>query len=429
MLNRDPWHEKFDALTPEQLRAAGSLKWSEPQEPAGAIGMWLAEMDYGLAPAVADVLHAAALSSGIGYACGRLCEDASAAAFEWYCENAASSGCLGGRAGDGGLGAGAGLSDAPGAGTAAVTPAIYTVPNVLGVLELMLKKLIPAGAPVIVPTPAYMPMLTIPPRFGHPVIEVPSPVGADGRYELDLEAIERALREQHAKLLILVNPWNPVGRVLSRAELEALDAVMAQAPDARVFVDEIHCPLVLEGEFVPYATVSRNAARQAVTAFAPTKGWNIPGLKVAYALLSQPSDAQTLEPEWSSFSELVPTVGLQAAVAACRDSRDWLASVKEYLRGNCEYFAQRVAKLPGVKAAPIEGTYIEWLDFSGAVGAGMIPAGVAPANWVLEHAGVALTDGAACGAGYENYARIILACPRPVLAQALDRIEQALRGE
>lgn len=307
---------QFDSLSIAGLHAGGSLKWSEPANHPDAIGMFVAEMDFGLAPAVADVLRTAAASSGVGYPTSALSDTAISSAREWY---------------------------ASVTGTRPRREQLHITPNVLSVMELALRKLLPAGAPVIVPTPAYMPMLTIPPKYGHPVIEVPAIMTMrDGlaHYELDLAAIDRALATAQAQaapehadkapaLLALVNPWNPVGRVFSRAELSALDAVLARYPQARVFVDEIHASLVLDGEFTSYASISENSARQAITAFSPTKGWNFPGLRVANALLTRADDAQNLAPELESLSGMTPTIGVRAQIAAYRDAAPWLAAVRE----------------------------------------------------------------------------------------------------
>src|SRR5699024_5443626 len=120
---------------------------------------------------------------------------------------------------------------------------VYLLPDVLSVLRVTIQRFTAPGSPVIVPTPAYMPFLTVVPAQDREVIEVPSILGQDGRYRLDLEAIDAAFAEG-AGLLVLCNPWNPVGRALSRAELEAVAAVVDRH-DGRVFSDEIHAPLML----------------------------------------------------------------------------------------------------------------------------------------------------------------------------------------
>ncbi|MDY5589159.1 MAG: aminotransferase class I/II-fold pyridoxal phosphate-dependent enzyme [Arcanobacterium sp.] len=393
------WAEKFDHTTLEELRSSGGLKWSTFPD---AIGMFVAEMDFGLAPAVADVLRAAAQSPvGVGYPTTEMCELASGEAVRWYSSATGEN-----------------LEQLVADGAARV----HNMPSVLSALGLVLRHLIPAGAPVVVPTPAYMPMLTIPPKLQHPVIQVPSIVTEDGRYHFDYEAIERAVQEQGAKLFILVNPWNPTGRVLSRAELERLDSILSRHPDVRVFSDEIHTPFVFSGKHVPYWAISHSAACQTVTAFAPNKGWNIPGLHASTMVLTRPSDERIMEPELASISAFTAPIGMRAAAAAYRDSRAWSGAVVDYLRTNRDLLQQRIDAIPGLEMAAMDGTYIAWIDCRPAREHGVIPAGVMPADWILERAGVALTAGAGCGKGYEDFVRLIFATPRSVLSQALDQI-------
>ena len=94
---------------------------------------------------------------------------------------------------------------------------------------------------MILPTPAYMPFLTVPPRLGRQIIQVPMVTG-NGRFVLDLEGIDAAF-EQGGRLLILCNPCNPVGRVYERDELAAV-AEVVDRNGGRVFTDEIHAPLI-----------------------------------------------------------------------------------------------------------------------------------------------------------------------------------------
>src|SRR4051812_37413182 len=91
--------------------------------------------------------------------------------------------------------------------------------DVMAGLQAALDFFSTPGAPVILPTPAYMPFLTVPPALGRQVIEVPMAL-QDGRYAYDLNALDAAYRAG-GNLLVLCNPHNPIGRVLSRNEMEA----------------------------------------------------------------------------------------------------------------------------------------------------------------------------------------------------------------
>lgn len=386
----------FDALGFEQLRNRRSLKWGLHDD---CIGMFVAEMDFGVSPQIREVVMEYLDGTGIGYMpdCDK-CEIREATA-EWVKTTA---------------------------GWNVESAQVKIVPDVITAARITVGQLTPDGSPVVVPTPAYMAFFHLFPAMGREIIEVPSPV-VDGRYELDLDGIRSAL-ESGARTLVLVNPWNPTGRVFSRTELEAIDALMADFPDARVFSDDIHAPLALDAEWIPYASISENAALQTITAIAASKGWNIPGLKSAQIIVSNPDDEALLEQSILAYENSTGSIGCAASVAAYRDSADWLGEVREYLAGNLDAVVEWAERTPGVTVLRPEGTYIAWLDFSAARASGVIPEGAAIDEWLRENAKVALTPGVASGSGYEDYARMVTATPRPVLMQALESISNALQA-
>ena len=109
--------------------------------------------------------------------------------------------------------------------------------------------------------------------------------------------------------------------------------------------------------------------------------------------------------------------GVAANTAAYREGGDWLDAVLEYLDESRQRFGALLAeRLPQIGYRPPEGTYIGWLDLR-ALGLGDRQADV-----IRERAGVALTDGTACGEAGRGYARIILGTPQPVLEEIVDRL-------
>jgi len=251
----------FDSITIDDLRRRGGVKWSAVP---GAIGAFVAEMDFGVAPNISRALHAAIDDGVLGYLPSALGQQMSAATARWTADRYGWT----------------------------VDPAdVHPLPDVLAGLRLAIDRFSRAGAPVIVPTPAYMPFLTVPPSLGREVIEVPMLIDAEGRYTLDLDGIDAAFRAG-ANLLVLCNPYNPVGRVFTRDELVAVGEVV-QRHDGRVFSDEIHAPLVYApGIHVPYASISPEAAAHTVTTTSASKAWNLPGLKAAQLILSSDADRE-----------------------------------------------------------------------------------------------------------------------------------------
>ena len=383
----------FDTRTIEQLTAEGSHKWSRFP---GTLGMWVAEMDFGISDELRDYLIAEAKRGTFGYLPQRDTKQILEATSEWFTR-------FGWRP----------------------DPArMLLIPEVLEGMRQTIKHFTSPGSPVVVPTPAYMPFLTIPAEFDREVIQVPSHRDEAGVWHMDLEGIDAAF-SAGAELIILCNPWNPTGRCLTREELEALDAVV-EAHGARVFEDAIHAPLILdENTYVPYATLSEAAASRTITAVAASKGWNIPGLKCAQLIFNNAADWRAFQPFAYPVSEPTSTTGARAAGVAFSQSQDWNDSLREYLAENRDVLVDRIAGWNGVSIAPVEGTYIAFIDFSELAANGAFGE-LSPAQFIREKAGVSFTEGSLCGTGYETFARIIFATPKAILIEAPDRIEKAV---
>lgn len=382
----------FDFPTVETLSKSGSVKWSRFPD---TLAMWVAEMDFGISPELRDFIIDQAELGNFGY----LPQEDSVRTLE------ATSTWL----------ATFGLKPDP--------ARMVIIPEVLQGLRETIKHFTPAGSAVVVPTPAYMPFLSIPGEFDREVIQVPSHLDAAGTWRLDFPAIEAAF-ENGAGLFILCNPWNPTGRCLDRSELEEIERIV-QAHSGRVFEDAIHAPLALEAPYIPYASIGPAAAAHTITAVAASKGWNIPGLKCAQLIFNNEADWKTFEPFAHAVSAPTSTIGVRATEVAYVQSQKWNHELVQYLAANRSVLEERVAGWNGVELAHIEGTYIGFLDFSG-LGATGVFGERSPAQFIREEAGVAFTDGASCGAGFETYARIIFATSRAILTEALDRIESAL---
>lgn len=380
----------FDLITQDDLRSAGSLKWTTFPD---TIGAFVAEMDFGVAPAVNTAVKDALDLGVTGYLPEHLAKSLSEETARWYRNSY-------------------GWEISP--------QQVHHVPDVIAAFELAIEHFTSPGSAIIVPTPAYMPFLLVPPRQGRRVIEVPS-IEVDGRWIMDLDAVAQAFRDG-GEMLVLCNPHNPLGTVATRDELLAIASVVTEA-GGRVFSDEIHAPIVYApARHIPYASVSDAAAAHTLTATSASKAWNLAGLKCAQVILSNDADAEL----WASLGfwpgHGTSTIGVVANIAAYAAGGEWLDQVVDYLDGNRRMLAQLVEeKLSGVRMIVPEGSYIALLDFRTTGLTGDL------GEWFREHAGVAMTDGAACGAAAIGYTRFVFALPRPVMVEAVERIAAALR--
>lgn len=378
----------FDAIDLDQLRGHGSVKWSLYPD---AIGAFIAEMDFGTAPVITEALHAAVDAGAFGYLPAALADELGTACADWI---------------------------ATSYGWSVPAERIRPLPDVIKGLEVAIEHYSRPGSKVIVPVPAYMPFLQVPGSLGREILEVPL-ARVDGEYRFDLDAIDAAFTEG-GHLLVLCNPYNPAGRVFRTDELEAVAAVV-ERHGGRVFADEIHAPLVHPGHrHVPYASLSDVTAAHTITATSASKAWNLPGLKCAQLVLSNDADAAVWEQVGFLAEHGAANLGVIANTVAYREGRGWLEEVLSYLDGNRTALAALLAEhLPEIGYTPPEGTYIGWLDCR-ALGLDD------PATFFRERAGVALTDGAACGS--PGFVRMIFATPRPILEQAVRQLAAAYRS-
>jgi cystathionine beta-lyase len=380
----------YDDLTIEDLTGVLGMKWNKFPD---CIGAFVAEMDFRTAPSVIETLQEVVGAGFFGYLPEQKAAELSAAVAAWYADTT---------------------------GWQVPAERIFALPDVIKGLEVTITHFAPKGGKVIVPTPAYMPFLFVPELHGREIVQVPMR-DDNGYYTYDLDAIDRAFVDG-GEVLIVCNPHNPVGRVLSRDEMLAISEVV-ERHGGRVFSDEIHAPLVYgEHRHVPYASISEAAANHTVTAIAASKAWNLAGLKCAQIVLSNEADVQTWKDGASWAGHGASSLGVVASIAAWNTGREWLADIIAYLDGNREMMADLVAELlPGVRYTPPEGTYLAWLDFRDTPLDGDL------AEFFREEAKVAVVNGRACGEVGDRFVRFNLAMPRPMLRQAVEQIAAAMQ--
>jgi cystathionine beta-lyase len=232
-----------------------------------------------------------------------------------------------------------------------------------------------------------------------------------------MQALERAVGPR-TKLLLLCNPHNPTGRVWTQGELEAL-ACFAQHHDLVVCADEIHCGLVLDTDkpHVPMASLGEDIAARSVTLMSASKTFNLPTLGCAFAIAANPELRARMKRTMAGIVHHVGGLGYTATLAAYAHGRDWQLALLDYLRGNRDLTQQAIASMPGLRTWHVEGTYLAWIDARRL--------GVDNPLRFFEEAGVGLYDGDLFGA--PGFLRLNFACPRSLLATALDRMSRATR--
>jgi cystathionine beta-lyase len=294
------------------------------------------------------------------------------------------------------------------------------LPGVVTGFNLVCHAVAAPGQGVLIQTPIYYPILHAPADAGLTNDEMQLTRRPDGRYEIDFDLFQETITDR-TRVFILCNPHNPVGRVFRRQELERM-AEICLHHDIIICSDEIHGDLVFDdNHHLPVASLAPEIAAQTVTLMAPSKTYNIAGLKCSVAIVQNPALREKLKTTGRGLVSCVNVLGYAAALAAYRDAQPWLDGVLRYLQANRDFLLRYVeTELPGVTMAGPEGTYLAWLSCHEAG----IPDN--PHRFFLERARVAMNDGATFGPGGEGFVRLNFGCPRPMLIEALSRMKAAL---
>jgi cystathionine beta-lyase len=293
------------------------------------------------------------------------------------------------------------------------------LPSVLTGVNLAYLIFSNLGDEVLIQSPVYFHFVNDPVMHGR-LVNDPPLVQRGDTYEIDFDDFERSITGQ-TKVFLFCNPHNPVGRVYTRKELEKV-AEICLRHHVIICSDEIHCDLLYPGyRHTPIVTLGPEVASQTVTLMAPSKTFNLPGLYCGFAVIQNPR----LKKLWKTFSHgLIPEVNIMghvAALAGYKDGQEWLDQALLYLEANRDFLIQYLReKLPQIRMARMEATYLAWLDCRDAGILGN------PSDFFLRKAKVAVNDGSEFGKGGEGFVRLNFACPRKTLTEALDRMVSAL---
>lgn len=293
-----------------------------------------------------------------------------------------------------------------------------SVPGIVCATSFVIHALTKPGDKVMLCTPVYDPFFQVIRQQGRE--QVNTSLCWDGTgYRLDFSDFEEKLKSG-VKLFILCSPHNPVGRVWSREELEKI-ADLCHQYGVYVFSDEIHCDLVYPGHrHIPFLSVSPKAEEMGLLAMAPSKTFNVAGLKCSMLVAKNPEILSCVNQTLQTFHVGVNLFGLKAAQVAYRHGAAWVDELLAYLLENAKLVADFVERrLPGVKTFVPEGTYLMWLDFRHY---GLSQQALMD-KLVLE-AKVGLNDGSHYGDEGVGFARMNIATQRGMLLQGLERMER-----
>lgn len=293
----------------------------------------------------------------------------------------------------------------------------YT-PGVVSAFNMAVMGLTSEGDEVIIQPPVYPPFFHAVESHNRKLVVNPL-IDTDDGFIMDYELLEKQAKT--AKMLILSNPHNPVGRCWTRDELQRLGDICMKN-NVIVFSDEIHCDLVLPGyKHIPFASICNDFAQHSITAHAASKTFNLAGMATSSIIIPN----EKLREKYVNFVksteiDLGNILGKIATKTAMEKGDEWLQQLLQYIQGNIDYVVDFIHnEMPKIRVHKAEATYMLWLDFS----AYHFDNKELNRKMIFE-AGLGLNNGKEFGKQGEQCLRINLACPRSVVEIAMDKMKK-----
>lgn len=377
----------FDKLI--ERRGTGCVKWDETPD-KDIIPMWIADMDFPVAPAIQEAIKRRASHPVFGYTYVQ--DDFYNAVISWFKRRHQWP-----------------IQREWMLYTTGVVPAI----------SVAIKALTLPGERVLILSPDYNCFFSSIHNNGCEVLESVLQFNDDSnKFEIDWQNFEQHCADEKCTVFLLCNPHNPTGRVWSREELQHM-AELCKKHHVRIVSDEIHCELTMPGHtFVPMGVVNPDA----IILNSPSKSFNIAGLTMANIICQDAETRRRLDRainihEVCDVNPFAP----EATKAAYNESEDWIDELNLYIWDNYHALKDFCSQhLPQWHVMPLEGTYLVWVDVSRCC-----DDVTTYCDDLLQNAKVWLNPGIMYGKeSGKGFIRINLACPRSLLMEALERIQK-----
>lgn len=380
----------FDDLQPR--RGTHSIKW-DTAEKDEILPMWIADMDFRTFPPIVDALVRTAGEGHYGY--NTVPGEYYEAIMLWWKKRHSCT---------------------------IKKEWILPSTGVIAGLSAIFATLIRSGDEVIIQTPAYNHFYNAINGAGCIPIENEL-IYEDGVYRIDFDDLETKASSGKARILLLCNPHNPVGRAWTENELQTIATICARH---KVFVvsDEIHSDLLAPGkQHISFMAVATDQHSAPVICSAASKTFNLSGLHAAYIFAGDGDLRNRIQTKlWAQGAGTPGLMACEALTVAYTQGDDWVAELNDYLYENYSFLKTFIATyLNKIRVLPLEATYLVWLDCKQT---GMKSKELS--NLLLKKEKLWVNPGDMYGTGGEGFLRINIACPRQTLADGLNRLKNIL---
>ena len=363
--------------------------------PADVLPMWVADMDFRVAPCITDALEKSTAHGIFGYSFPT--EDYYAAVQNWFRSRF---------------------------GWDIRREWMAFSPGVVFALSTAIRVTTRPGDAVLVTPPVYYPFYDVIQKDGRILVESLLQY-ENGRYSVDFQDFENKIVQNHVKLFILCSPHNPICRVWTREELQRIGDI-CRRHGVKVVSDEIHCDFTWSGVVhTPFPVACPEMADSTIVCTAPSKSFNLAGLQTSNIFIPGAPLREAWEQEMLRIHYHAPnSLGLLACKAAYENGAQWLDACISYMEGNLAYVRDFLREnLPQIRLVEPEGTYFAWLDCSGL---GLSKEALD--DLIIHKAKLWLDTGSLFGNCSAQFQRVVLACSRKVVTEAMDRLKAAVQG-
>jgi len=382
---------KYDFDKTINRKNTNSSKWDTTKD--GVLPMWVADMDFEAAPQITKAIIDRAKHEVFGYAV--IPEEFYNAEINWWKKRYAF-----------------------GIKKEWIVPTIGVVPTLSTIIQTFCKK----DDKVLVQYPVYQVFDMAIQRNGMQIVSNDL-IYENNTYKIDFKDFEDKVKDEKVKLFILCNPHNPVGRVWNKDELKLMGELCIKH-NVLVLSDEIHRDLVYKNyKYTPFASINKEFLQNSITCTAPSKTFNIAGLKASNTIVANKDYKQKVETILNqNFTNSINIFGIEALITAYEFCENWLDELLVYLEKNKDYLISYINKnIPELKVIEPEATYLLWINTS--------KLNINSTNLAkkLEDLGkLRIISGITYGKNGDNFFRINIACSFETLKDGLNRLKKGI---
>ncbi|MBR4035456.1 MAG: aminotransferase class I/II-fold pyridoxal phosphate-dependent enzyme [Oscillospiraceae bacterium] len=226
-------------------------------------------------------------------------------------------------------------------------------------LSTAIRAFTEKGDGIIIQHPSYGRFDRAMVRNGRKVVSNPLKE-ENGIYSLDFEDLENKMSQPENKMLVLVNPHNPTGRIFGKEELKKI-AQLANKYNVVVFSDEIFAETTQGERVIPYAEIDQVMG---ISCTSLGKTFNLTGVNQANIII--PDDVlrekYSTQKDVDHFGSIDPFFYNLMRAAYTEKGYDWVQQMNAHTKEMYTLLTDALKEMPLITVSPLEGTFVAWLD-------------------------------------------------------------------